>query len=375
MSPKDSNPKIVENLIKCVRCGLCLGACPIYSIEREEASSPRGRLHIIDRIHNKTVMREFLNNCLLCGSCNDVCPNGVDISSLIRDVREEEGIAREIYSLIKIVQGLDFSSFKIISRMLNVDKNIGGLIKLFAKGRAIPELSSRKIIYSNKIESGTIAIFTGCISKLFYPSAVNKIAEFYRERGYNVYIPEGQLCCGLMNYSAGDTEKATGFIKRNIELFSSENIEKIVTPCASCAYMLKRYGDIFKGGEILSKRVVLLDEDILNEVKKGLQRSGVRVAIHIPCHIRNSKDKSLYKQMKELRSLNNVRIIDSCCGYGGIFNIYEYSKSIKIGEKIIKEIRDSELIYTFCSGCYLQIYDLLNRYGIKKEVLNLTELL
>lgn len=358
-----------------MRCGLCLSTCPVYSIDREESSSPRGRLHLVDRISDRVVLKRFINNCLLCGSCIDVCPNGVDVPSILRGVRNEEEIIREVYGIARMVQGKKFSLLDLISKIINIDNNIGGFIKIFAKGRFIPEISSEKIEYNNAVETKTIAIFTGCISRLFYPSTINKIARFYRGLGYNVYIPETQVCCGLMNYSAGDTDKAIKLAKMNIEVFSSDKIGKIITPCASCSHMLENYAKIVKGGEIVSKKVVSFDRDILNNIKRRLEESENQSVIHIPCHIRNSSDKTLYKEIKGFNKYKNVRIIDSCCGYGGVFNLYEYEKSIRIGERIAQEIGDAKILYTFCSGCYLQIYDVLKRF--KKDIIinNLAELL
>jgi len=366
--------KISENIEKCIRCGLCLSACPVYSIDREETSAPRGRLHIIDKIKDKKDWNRFINNCLLCGSCIDVCPNGVNIPELIREFRKEEEVYRSIYPVLRTVQGNDFKKMGFLSALLNIDRDLGGLLRLFYRDRRLPDRSGEKIEYNNELKDGSIAIFTGCISKLFYSGIINKLIRFYRSKGYNVYIPEGQGCCGLMNYSAGDYRKVISLVQRNMALFNSDKIEKILTPCASCEYMLLKYRDLVDNGSEISRKVVSLDDALIDLIHNSIQKLDRMIAVHIPCHIRNKTNKGVYLKMKGLAKSNKVEIVDLCCGYGGVFNAYEYERSLKIGRIALSRIRSNE-IYTLCSGCYLQFYDIVSRLASYKKVYNLIDIL
>jgi glycolate oxidase iron-sulfur subunit len=175
-----------------------------------------------------------------------------------------------------------------------------------------------------------------------------------------------------MNYSAGDDEKAERLVKINMELFSSSKIKKIITPCSSCAFMLGRYESIVSGGEGVSEKVYTITELILEHIEtKLIERPG---ALHIPCHIRNSKENYIYERLKRLKD-KNVRIIDRCCGYGGVFNLYNYEKSIRIGEGLLKDIEGFDRVYTICSGCFLQIYDIIQRNNMDVYVCSIFELL
>ncbi|GEM_PF-2465585 len=376
MSDSYSKEFIKKNLKKCVRCGLCLAACPVYSFDRDESSSPRGRLHIIDKLSNKKIFDRYLNNCLLCMSCRDACPNGVDVSGVIRESRSVFRLSRTIYKMAKPIQGKDFRRMRAISDILNIDRNIGGLLRISSGNRNLPEVSKMKIRYNNTISENTIAIFTGCLPPIFYPELINRIADYYTKKGFNVYIPENQNCCGLMNYSAGDDKKALYLAARNTEIFSSDKIKKIVTICASCAYMLSKYNQIIKGGEIVSEKIYTLDDIIIEQIVRTISVKEERSAIHIPCHIRNSERyRALYKRLKSLDKIADIKVIDRCCGYGGVFNLYEYRKSIKIGEGVMSELDDRRVLYTLCSGCYMQFYDLAEKSGMKIKIFNIAELI
>ncbi|MCX7958301.1 MAG: (Fe-S)-binding protein [Deltaproteobacteria bacterium] len=370
LNKSESKSITEENIAKCVRCGLCLGVCPLYLSEREEGFSPRGKIHTIDCSKERAVIKKVLNNCLLCLSCRSVCPNGVNIPDAIKIFRRDKSIAGQIYFLLRTVQGKDFRRFRLICTLMEIDNRAGGFLKLMGMSRKIPEAGKEKIVYNNFLDEKSIGIFTGCISSVFYPQIINHICKFYRSKGYSVYIPDSQVCCGLMNSSAGDEPKALSLALRNTELFSSEKIEKIITPCASCAYMLRQYGKLVSGGEIISRKIYPPDEMISDFIQTA--SFGDLDALHIPCHIRNAEEKLFYNRLKNLKK---VKIIDACCGYGGVFNLYEYEKSVKIGEKILKEIKGRKSVYTLCSGCYLHLYDVIRKNRIDTEVKSLFELI
>lgn len=58
----------------CVECGLCREACPVFSVERRETVSPRGRAALAV---NEVRAASFYQ-CTLCRACRLVCPVGRD---------------------------------------------------------------------------------------------------------------------------------------------------------------------------------------------------------------------------------------------------------------------------------------------------------
>jgi glycolate oxidase iron-sulfur subunit len=44
--PRADEAPSIDDLSKCVHCGLCVNACPTYAITGLEVESPRGRIHL-----------------------------------------------------------------------------------------------------------------------------------------------------------------------------------------------------------------------------------------------------------------------------------------------------------------------------------------
>ena len=74
MSPPPIPSPIYEDYARCIRCGLCLNACPTYRLWNLEADSTRGRIHqmIHVELDQQPITDSFvdpIDKCLDCGAC------------------------------------------------------------------------------------------------------------------------------------------------------------------------------------------------------------------------------------------------------------------------------------------------------------------
>ena len=77
----------------CVRCGLCLPACPTYLETMTETSGPRGRISLIKAVDEGALdllspgFVEQMSQCLDCRACQAVCPSGVPYGAMLEEMR------------------------------------------------------------------------------------------------------------------------------------------------------------------------------------------------------------------------------------------------------------------------------------------------
>src|SRR5919201_2676792 len=81
-----------DNMLACIRCGLCLTSCPTYVLSMHESEGPRGRVGIARAMAegHLSVTADLVEhelNCLVCDACTAVCPAGVHMDPLQVDLR------------------------------------------------------------------------------------------------------------------------------------------------------------------------------------------------------------------------------------------------------------------------------------------------
>ena len=76
--------ELEDQLVVCMRCGMCQAVCPLFRETGFEADVARGKLALLDGLLQEMFkdpqgVYERLNKCLLCGSCAANCPSGVSV--------------------------------------------------------------------------------------------------------------------------------------------------------------------------------------------------------------------------------------------------------------------------------------------------------
>ena len=291
----------------CVKCGKCKAVCPTYSLEKEEHLSPRGRVHLVQKFFNGVLspldVEVSVESCLLCMACEQVCPQNVPITSMLKQARVRITPASKKYKEV----------------FLGVSQGLG-----------LP--FSDYLTSSNK----ECAIFVGCLFARLYPALVEKLATFLNALGYSVHIPKEQVCCGFPYEASGDETKARRCELTNEKVFS--RFDTIVTGCATCASHLKRTGI----GESVKDVMELLSlyADILR-VRNTFENA--KIVYHVPCHLIRGQgiEPVLPDGVKPLSLV--------CCGFG--------SSNICLAQKRIEEAlaKKADLLVTSCPACMLHL--------------------
>ncbi len=412
--------EILEQAHKCVKCGTCMAQCPVYIETLEEPLVARGKISLIESLGDKDGdfskrFSKILSQCLLCGTCTENCPNGVPADEIIREARsllvKEKGLSLPKKAIFQYVLDSTYlmplllkGGATLQNLFLRKIPEESGLRLRFPlpyldERRFIPPLADDSFL---ELHSGwvhaekevmRVGLFVGCVTNYLFPNIGKAALDVFLRRGISVFIPENQYCCGLPAFGSGDEETPPSLARKNIEAFQEEGLEKIVTPCASCAAMLKldypalyEESDPFREQALSFASKISDASQVLDRIpdpgppKNGGREKTLKVTYHDPCHLR--RKLGIYREPRNvLQSLPGVEYVEMseanrCCGQGGSFNIANYDLSLKIVNKKVKAIEETgaDIVTTSCSGCLLQLKDGLHQAGSKKEAKHLVEM-
>jgi len=75
----------------CSGCGLCRLVCPMWRRRRDPRFSPEGLAKALQHGATAAELAAPLDACCLCGACDPVCPERIDLSAMIMELRQEIG--------------------------------------------------------------------------------------------------------------------------------------------------------------------------------------------------------------------------------------------------------------------------------------------
>lgn len=244
--------QVLDGCDRCVLCGLCLPHCPTYQLEQNECESPRGRIVLIQALmrgdleHNKSDL-SALEHCLLCRSCEAVCPSKVpygDIIALTRDILKPKqgrmvrqlmdsiavpGQIQKMLSKTQLYQKSGLQKLVQSSGLLKGDfKAAEGLLKFGTTEKL-------KDYYPAKSDSlGDVQLFTGCMGESFDLQTVKDAIQIINRIGYGVKLDHPASCCGAMHHHNGDVQLGKKLNLVTYKTLSNTTADTIVGLAGSC---------------------------------------------------------------------------------------------------------------------------------------------
>src|SRR5258705_10690730 len=73
----------------CSGCNLCLLVCPVWRQTRDFALTPHGRAKALQHGADIAAITASIESCTLCGACEPVCPEQIDLVGMIVDLRRK----------------------------------------------------------------------------------------------------------------------------------------------------------------------------------------------------------------------------------------------------------------------------------------------
>ena len=317
---------VSEELVRCIKCGMCRAVCPTLLETVSESQGARGRVSLVEavldgRLALSDIFDDRISTCLNCKACIQACPSGVRVDDIIMAARAEL-VSRGRFPFVKrlLMRGLlkrgrllppVGKAASLFQRALLAVSPKGSALRLLlpavriSRERRLPVFASRsfierlpaEVVPARAVPAAAepapkpaspepappeetrrlkVAYFAGCSGNLIYTNIAFSVVGVLSRLGVEVHVPREQGCCGLPVLNAGDFVTARGMARKNVEmlkdLMDRERLDAVVVSCASCGLALKREYSSVLGVDAsgLSERVMDVSEFIVKKV--GLEK-------------------------------------------------------------------------------------------------------
>jgi glycolate oxidase iron-sulfur subunit len=380
------------DLSSCVACGLCLPHCPTYRLTGEESASPRGRIAAMRAVSEGVAavddtFASFMDLCLVCRACEDVCPSHVPFGRMMERARVQAEPLRSGPARFLRWVGLDV----VLPHpfVLRVASALQPIVRPFLPRRMrslAPQRTSpfarlpRVTEPSPDIEvRGTVAVLAGCVQDRWYHDVNRATIRVLARNGWRVVVPRAQRCCGALGAHNGRLTVARRLARRNAHAFAG--IDHVIVNSAGCSAHMKAYGELAEGTDlpVVDLMAFLADGGLVDLSMEPA--SEERIAYHDACHALRAQGIRAQPRAV-LSAIPGVEVVDiangdRCCGAAGLYNVLEPAIAGALMREKAEAIRDTgaRVIASANPGCTMQIAAGLRELGIDAEVVHPVQLL
>ncbi|TGE39468.1 4Fe-4S dicluster domain-containing protein [Desulfosporosinus fructosivorans] len=400
----------------CINCGSCLNFCPVYA----EVGAKYGYKYLGGRglvfaaFHGDLEKSEEngLSLCIGCQRCQSACPVQMATPAMLWKLRQDavskKGLGWKkdlVFSMLTKPQTLP-----VVSRLATTFGKLA--LKESGKGmtsrltfnslglpqeRVIPRFSDKsftKIAKPKMIAKPIkkVGFYPGCVVNYTETDLGEALLHVLGENNVEVKLAKEDVCCGIPSVVSGDLDHAKTMALKNIEIYSSFDIDALVFVCPSCAVAFKEeYPKLFAEDspelqekvKKLALKVKDINEFLIQdiELKPPKQIVTETVTYHDPCHL--ARSMGVKKEPRELiQKIPGLKYVemqdaDTCCGFGGSFSLSFYELSQRINEGKLKNVADTEAttLATSCPGCMVHFRDGIAQHKMKQKVSHVIQIL
>jgi len=405
---------VFSEVLRCIRCGACANVCPVYALV---GGHNYGHVYIgaIGLIltyfyHGRQNDRAIVQNCLNCLACKAVCPVGINLPLIIKEVHgeilaEENERPLKNRMLRRVLKNRRLFHFllrraSLAQRPFARKGFIRHLPFFFGKEHEFrslptvvatplrdrwPQLAGKEAAQPRS----RVALFGGCLVDFVYPEQGEALVKLLRDRQVRVDYPQDQTCCGLPAKCMGELDLAREVAIQNLRALDPADYDQVLVLCASCGSHIKNTYPLLlarepgvgvKAHQLAAK---LMDfSSYLTEVLKvspeEFLASNRKVAYHAPCHL--CRGLKVTRPPRELLKIAGYQYLPAqneevCCGMGGTFSV----DFPEISGELLKNKLDAvaatgaDLLVSDCPGCVLQLRGGLEMRGGKIKVQHIAE--
>jgi len=409
----DDRGSMAHATLRCVGVGKCRREegglmCPSHRVTHDEEHSTRGRAHLLWELMNGDVLKgdalendvrnwreesvkHSLDLCLSCKGCKSDCPVGVDVATY-----KAEFLSHYYEGRSRPLRDYAFGNVDIFARIASYTPGLtnlftqlpvlGDAVKFLAgvpKQRRIPAFAPetfrewfRRQLPQNK-DAPQVILWADTFNNYFQPQTSQAAVEVLEAAGFEVLVPQANLCCGRPLYDFGMLDRAKRLLLNTLDVLEPKLASgiPIVGLEPSCVAVFRdELCNLFPDdarARRLSAQTFLLSEFLEKSAPDfALPKLRRKALIHGHCH-----HKAIMKMTDEEAILTRLGLdfyapAPGCCGMAGSFGFEEekYQVSQDIGElELLPAVRAASpetLIIANGFSCREQIAHSTDRHAL-----------
>lgn len=356
----------------CIKCSLCVAACPVYRVD-QHFPGPKALGPDWYRRHQagESMAMDNVNDCTFCQLCEDACPVDVPVAHLIavhKQFASQSPRLRLRDYLLTHPQWL-----AIAPSLVRTPKQLGIPLGISTQTQwPVPSPVKRSFrSHSTQRPNGrsTVGIYVDCFTRGFDSETLRSATAIIQRLGFNaVNLPTSSHCCGAAAFASGllgEAERTAKVTHRTLTRVST-GLEAIVTLNATCDDTLRiEWPRYF--GLTLSTPVISFVEFVLNNASPSFfaelrsQTSPVVLYTHATCRSKVAKGEgSLFALIQQVSVQTPQILAISCCGAAGSYAFKsEHTEVAKaLGRKAAQAIDEPGMILTDSGTCAIHLEEL-----------------
>ena len=407
--------QVAEECHRCNGCGACRTTwlpermCPVFRVQPDEAAAPRAKANLLRSLLHSAASAERLARdevravadlCINCRMCALECPAQVNIPRLMLEAKAqhvaENGIGWDDWAVAR-TESLAYlgSAFALlVNPLLQSPWVRWGLEKWLgiARRRRLPPFAARSFLRRAERRGWTrpprrpgVAYFVDVFANYNAPHIAEAVVAVLHHHGIEVYVPPGQVGCGMAPLAVGDVEAARAAARRNVRVLADLARSGYTIVCSepTAALMLTQDYPVLLDDpdtEVIAARTVELTAFLKSLQDQGRLRTDFRplrisVGHHVPCHLKAlGRGTPVAPLLALIPGLRLFTMDLGCSGMAGTFGLKaaSFELSLRGGRPMLERLRkaDIQIGASECSACRMQM-----EQGSGKRCLHPVELL
>jgi Fe-S oxidoreductase len=314
--------------------------------------------------------------CTNCGRCDMMCPMGINISTLIRVVREGLAAAELVPAELQALQ-----------QEQQQENTVFGVGPAQLKA-LVHDLGTRKINVPLDRPHADVMLLTTAADVLLFGDSLAASARILNKSGANWTICSDAFDATNIGLISGDDAGMKGAIKRIVDKAADLGANTVLLPESGHAYQAMRWESANEIGESLPFEVLSMAEYIAAELKAERldvtpQSNGASVTYHDPCRL--ARKSGVMQQPRDVLAALGYDVRETaasgrenyCCGGG--CGEYVIKRSAGLRQKAFEikrrefDATGADSVVAGCANCRINLMTGAENSGWETPVTSLVE--